>query len=88
MAYDSMKEGSYSYISGMSINHTDHQIQTFFQQSYLGHEESAEEERAIQGSLEELNEKHDIEVAALKNEIKRLEDLDQLKKVESECAQV
>nr|CAH7754463.1 unnamed protein product [Callosobruchus chinensis] len=38
--------------------------------------------------LRKLNQKHDIEVAALKNEIKRLEDLDQLKKAESECAQV
>nr|CAH7751091.1 unnamed protein product [Callosobruchus chinensis] len=38
--------------------------------------------------LRKLNEKQDIEVAALKNEIKRLEDLDQLKKAESKCAQV
>nr|CAH7742047.1 unnamed protein product [Callosobruchus chinensis] len=35
-----------------------------------------------------LNEKRDIEVAALKNKIKRLEVLDQLKKAESECVQV
>nr|CAH7747340.1 unnamed protein product [Callosobruchus chinensis] len=41
-----------------------------------------------EAALRKLNEKHDIEVAALKNKIKRLEDLDQLKKAESECAQV
>nr|CAH7763949.1 unnamed protein product [Callosobruchus chinensis] len=41
-----------------------------------------------EAALRKLNEKHDIEVAALKNEIKRLEDLDQLKKAESECVQV
>nr|CAH7761423.1 unnamed protein product [Callosobruchus chinensis] len=36
-------------------------------------------------ALRKLNEKHDIEVAALKNEIKRLEDLDRLKKAERMC---
>nr|CAH7726214.1 unnamed protein product [Callosobruchus chinensis] len=39
-----------------------------------------------EAALRKLNEKHDTEVAALKNEIKRLEDLDQLKKANAESA--
>nr|CAH7749247.1 unnamed protein product [Callosobruchus chinensis] len=39
-------------------------------------------------ALRKLNEKHDKKVAALKNAIKRLEVLDQLKKAESECVQI
>nr|CAH7736903.1 unnamed protein product [Callosobruchus chinensis] len=38
-----------------------------------------------EAAFRKLNEKHDIEVAALKNEIKRLEDFDQLKKAQSKC---
>nr|CAH7748173.1 unnamed protein product [Callosobruchus chinensis] len=41
-----------------------------------------------EAALRKLNEKHDIRVAALKSEIKRLEDLVQQKKAESEYAQV
>nr|CAH7712885.1 unnamed protein product [Callosobruchus chinensis] len=40
-----------------------------------------------EAALRKLNDKHDIEVPALKNKIKRLEDLEQLEKAESECAQ-
>nr|CAH7736893.1 unnamed protein product [Callosobruchus chinensis] len=39
-------------------------------------------------ALRELNEKHVKEVAAFKDEIKRLDALDQLKKAENECAQI
>nr|CAH7748929.1 unnamed protein product [Callosobruchus chinensis] len=41
-----------------------------------------------EAALRKLNEKHYKEAAALKSEIKRLEDLDQLKKAKRECAQV